>query len=449
MKNRLKKEFDSLRADSDMQEVVRGTILAFVLKIVGAALAFSFSVYVARLLGVNGAGIYFLALSITVIGSVVGRVGLDNALLRFVATHANLGEWEKVRAVHAIGIRLAVIVSSALSSIGFLAAGWISEVLFRNPELAEPLRWMSLAIVPFSMLNLQAQSLKGLRHIRDALLLQSIGVPLLAIILIWSLASEGGVGGVSWSYLTATTIVALLGVWVWRRSNGDAVGNLSSAISSYPIKELWASCRPLWGASLLNGAILPWLPLLLLGVWSTSDEVGVFGAALRMAMLVSFFLVAVISVVAPKFAVLYADDDRKTLGRVARRSALMLTIFASTLVLPMIFAGDFLMSLFGDEFVVGAKVLAILAFGQWVNAFCGPVGSLLVMSGHEQKLTNATIGAFIVQLGLCVGLIPSLGMVGAAIAATIAGIVSNVLAVFYVRRYIGIAYPTKMGGDDA
>ena len=56
------------RFDVHMREVALGASQAFVLRAMGALLAFLFNVALARLLGAAGAGLYFLAL-------VVGRKG--------------------------------------------------------------------------------------------------------------------------------------------------------------------------------------------------------------------------------------------------------------------------------------------------------------------------------------------------------------------------------------
>ena len=425
-----------------MQEVVRGTALAFVLKVLGAGLAFGFNVAVARLLGAEGAGLYFLALSVTAIGSVIGRVGLDSALLRFVAAHATQGEWGKVKGVYVLGMQIAVAASGAVTLIVFLASPWMAVALFNKPELADPLRWMSLSILPFTLLNLQAESLKGLKSIRDAMVVQGVGVPLVGLLLIVPLAQSSGVLGISLAYLTGTSVVAVLGIWAWRRT---VAGHMADSIF-FPFKELWTSCRSLFLVSVLNGAILPWTPLFLLGIWELSAEVGVFGAALRVAILVSFFLVAINNVAAPKFASLYARGEVEALGKVARRSALFLTILASPVLLTMIFAGGWVMSLYGKGFSEGGVVLAILAFGQIVNAACGPVGCLLTMSGNEKKLRNGTVITLVLQLVLCVALIPWFGIEGAAVATTAGVISNNLIAVFYVKQTIGIAYPVRFGG---
>lgn len=438
---RIKAKIIELRTDTHMREVGRGALIAFILKVGGSGLAFAFNVAVARLLGAQGSGIYFLALSITAIGSVIGQVGLDSALLRFIAIRATHDDWAGVKGVYKLGMRMALVTSGAIMTLVFIASPWIADTIFNKPELSEPLRWMSLSILPFSLLNLQAESLKGLKHIRDAMTIQSIGIPLIGLLLIFPMANMAGVLGVGITYIISTGIVAILASWIWKKT----ISKHRIVAVPFPFKDIWNSCRPLWGVSILNGAILPWMPFFLLGIWSTTEEVGIFGAALRIAMLVSFFLVAINSVVAPKFASLYSKGDIQALGQLGRHSALLLTMLAAPALLIMIFAGGWVMGLYGKAFVAGSTVLAILAFGQLVNAMCGPVGFLLTMSGHGQQLQKTTIISLIFQLLLCVALIPKFGMEGAAIAMAAGVISNNLIAVFYVRRLIGIAYPLKVG----
>ena len=89
-----------------MQEVVNGASVAFVIKVIGAGLSFGFNVLLARMLGADGAGIYFLALTVTTIATVFGRMGLDNALLRFTAANAAVGDWGAVKGIYRKGMML-------------------------------------------------------------------------------------------------------------------------------------------------------------------------------------------------------------------------------------------------------------------------------------------------------------------------------------------------------
>ena len=417
-----------------MLDVTRGVGLAFALKIFGAGLAFAFNVAIGRLLGTHGAGLFFLALSIATIGSVVGRAGLDNALLRFTAIHSIREEWGQVAGVYSLGMKLSFVASGSISLVGFLAAPWMAAVLFRKPELGEPLRWLSLSILPFSLLNLQAECLKGVRRIRDAMLIQSVGLPLIGLLLVVPFSRVAGVTGIAWAYLLATSLVAGCAVFAWRAALAARV----LSVVHFSWSDLVKSCKPLFVTALMNRAVLPWAPLLLLGIWASTDQVGIYGAASRVAMLVNFALATVNNVLVPKLAELYAKGDMQRLARTARRSALFVTLLASPLFVAVIAGNQWVMGLFGPGFREGGLVLAILALGQLISALTGSVNHILIVTGNESVVRNVMVLAASVMVLLSLLLAPLMGGAGVAIATSIATAGLNLAAAYVVWKKLGV-----------
>jgi O-antigen/teichoic acid export membrane protein len=419
--------------DSNFHEVLRGTKTAFTTKIIGSILAFSFNLALGRLLGADGAGIYFLAFSITAIGSVIGRVGLDNVLLRSIAIHAASDEWGKVRAVHVLCLRLTVVLSGVIALIGFFTADLIASNIFNNLQLADPLRWMSLSILPVSILNLHAQSLKGLKRIRDATMVQSVGVPLISLLLIWPLSQMFDLEGVSWAYLSATSLVALLAFWAWHKSNVYA----SEEAEIYPFSGVWESSKPMFIVSLSN-ILETWLPLIFLGIWVSASEVGIFGAAMRLSLLISVLLLTLSNVIAPKYAELYNQSDFLAMGQIARRSTAMMLLFVSPLFLLMLIFSEEIMSLYGPDFASGKTILMILLLGQLVNLTSGSVSTFMMMSGHERILRDIVLASVVLQLALILAFAPNFGSVGVAIALASTMAIKNLVTVYMVYRKLGI-----------
>jgi O-antigen/teichoic acid export membrane protein len=417
-----------------MLDVTRGAGLAFALKIVGASLAFAFNVAIGRLVGADGAGLFFLALSIATVGSIVGRVGLDNALLRFTAIHSIQGEWGQVAGVYSLGMKVSFVASGSIALVGLLAAPWMATVLFQKPELGEPLRWMSLSILPFSLLNLHAECLKGVRRIRDAMLVQSVGLPLIGLLLVLPFSRAAGVTGISWAYLLATCLIAGFAAFAWR----VALAKRVHSVVHFSWSDLLKSCKPLFVTALMNRAVLPWAPLFLLGIWASTDQVGIYGAASRVAMLVSFALATVNSALVPKLAELYSKGDMQRLARTARRSALFVTLLASPLFVAVIVGNHWVMGLFGSDFRQGGLVLAILALGQLINALTGSVNHILIVTGNEFVVRNVMVLAAAIMLLLCLLLAPLMGAVGVAIATATATAGLNLAAAYVVWKKLGV-----------
>ena len=93
--------------DKDVVELVQKSSGVFALRVAGAILAFALTVTMARLLGAEGTGLYYLALSIVSFAVILSRLGLDNVLLRFAAAYAEQDRWPEVLGVYRSGTWLA------------------------------------------------------------------------------------------------------------------------------------------------------------------------------------------------------------------------------------------------------------------------------------------------------------------------------------------------------
>ena len=409
------------------------TSSAFFIRLSGAFLAFLLSVSISRLLGAGGVGIYISAMAIIVIASTVAQLGLNNALLRFIATHAQEENWPLVKGVYQLGVSRSLFAGVLLAGGLFLASSVIATHFFGKPDMAAVLRVSSLAVVTHSMMNIHADCLKGLERIRFSVLVSSIIYPFVALLLVWPLVTEFGVTGAALSYVLGTGFAALLGTMIWRRLVYAYRG-----IRSFDRGTLSASARPLMLSSLINQAMLPWVPVLMLGFWSSTTETGLLGMALLVSNLLNMLLQVVASVLAARFVAKYEQGDIEGIGRLARFFALALTLVSSPILFVMIFADGWVMNFFGSDFVTGGPALAILALGQLVNILTASVSYVLMMTGHERDNRNAAIFCLLLMMGLGLFLIPAFGLIGASI--TIAGSLAtrNLLCVYFVWLRLGI-----------
>ena len=416
-----------------MREILSKGALAFLLKMAGATLAFGFHITLARLLGASGAGLYFLALTIITLVSVVSRLGTDNSVTRYVAANASEQAWGAVKGVVRQATRLTLAASILLSVTLAILADPIANMFFREPALAQPIRYMALGIVPLAWMTILACALQGLKNVADSMMIQSVLVPLSAGALVFLLIPVFGVSGAALAYVFGVTVALLYGIWRWGKST--AVHRHTAPV--FAVRELMNSSYPLLGAMLIQQLTMS-LPLLLLGVWASSSEVGLYSAANRAAMLVGLVLIAANSIIAPKMATLYRQGDMEGLGRVTRHSALLLTMMALPVILIFLLAPRWVMSLFGAEFTDAWLMLVIMALGQLVNVMTGSVGFLLMMTGRERSYLSANLVALAICLVLSLALIPWLGGIGAAMAAAASLAIVNLLRVRFVWRDIGI-----------
>ncbi|PWW81204.1 hypothetical protein CR164_11735 [Prosthecochloris marina] len=421
------------RLDEHMLEVINGAAVALVLKVLGAGLTFLFNLVLARALGAEGAGLYFLALTVTTIATVFGRMGLDNTLLRFTAASASVNDWSAVKSVYMKGMKLALIASFLSAVMVFVFAPVLTDKVFQKPELIVPMRWMSLAVVPMTFVILHAQVLKGLKRIRDSFIVFGVGVPAISLTALLLLGGRYGVKGAVWAYASGAIIAGLSGVILWY----VATPQLRKVSTSLRTNDLLKSSMPLFWVASLN-TMINWMATFALGVWGTKEEVGLFSMASRTAMLTSLILTSVNSISAPKFAELYKKKDMTALGATARNTAKLMTLISSPLLFLFLIAPQWVMGLFGGEFRKGGILLSILAIGQFVNVATGSVGNLLMMSGNEKLMRNNVALVAVMSILLSVVLVPIYGSLGAVIATAVCLSLQNLIAAYMVKSSLGI-----------
>jgi O-antigen/teichoic acid export membrane protein len=328
---------------------------------------------------------------------------------------------------------LSLLAAASVTVLIVLAAPWLAGGLFGKPELATPLRWMALTILPQTQMQLHAQMLRGLERIALAQLVRNVDVPLLTMIFVAILGGAYGATGAVWSFTLANVVAGLGASWMWRR----AAGRVDRSADALGHRELLRSGIPILQSNLLD-MLLKGAATLLLGAFSSSHSVAIFAVAFRTAMLTRFALMAADSISAPRFAALHSTADRGALATTSRRSALLITLAASPVLLFFVAFPGWTMGIFGEAFRTGGTVLLILACGQFIAVLCGSVGYLLMMSGNERRLRNNMLVAGVFSLVLNLILIPRLGATGAALSVALAITLRSLLGSLQVYRSLGI-----------
>jgi O-antigen/teichoic acid export membrane protein len=424
--------------DDNIRDVILTGSIAFVLRVTGAGLSFSVNIILARLLGAEGAGTYYLALTVTSIASIIGRVGLDNTLMRFGSTFASQGEWGKVQSTHRRGLTISIIVSVAAAA----GISWGSELfavrVFETSALTQPLRIMAWSIPAVALISLYTHLLKGIDEVKRAMLLQGFGVPFLSIPLLLIFLREYGVVGAAAIYLTSAICVVGVGAYFWYTCTPKVEKTQEAETRRYiSYRVLLQSSLPLLVVTSMN-KVIRWTDTILLGMWESASTVGIYEIAIKTSMLTNFVLLAVNSVAAPKFASLYAHGESQELESLLQKVTLLVTLLVAPIVVVFVWVPENILTIFGTQFSTGSAVLTILVLGQFVNVATGSVMYVLMMTGHERIARNVTGLGAAANLLFNLILVPMYGMYGAAVATSLSIVLMNLTAVYAVYRTLSI-----------
>ncbi len=420
------------RLDGHMLDVVKGASQSFAVRILATALGFSVSILVARLLGVEGAGVYFFALSVVAIATSFGKLGFDFTSVRFIAAFASNNDWGAIRGIYSFVNNAALIGSLTVGIIICAFALLIPELGSDKRELTVPLILVGICVVPLSLLTIQANALRGLKKIPESEWFKTGFIPFITLILLVPFTNWWGINGAVASYVLATFIVLLFVAYFWAFCMRGHLEEPKPVLRS----EVFASSWPSLGVTIAAITITQ-APFIFLGFWGNNQDLGLYGAANRLSALLLFPLMAAISILAPKFSMLFHNNDIDTLENMAQRSSILLTVMGLPLVLTVYFCSGWILSFFGEEFVLGVSVLHILLIGTLFNMATGAVGELLMMSGNEFLARTAHVVGALIVMASCAVLIPLYGSIGAAWAVNFGVIIQNILMIIMVKRSLG------------
>lgn len=405
------------------------------------AAKFSFNLILARFTGPLGTGIFYSAFSITVFGAVLGRVGQDRSLLRYVSSLIAQGRSGAARSAVKRGLLLTIGCSAATALVVVMSSKEIARYLGQEADLADVVRVLGVAIVPLALLTVVASLLRALRRIWSSQLVLSVLWPTLTCLGLLLVGASASHQQVAWIQLSSLAVTATVGfIWLAHAFNRHV-----GPAERFPVQLLLSSGREMCVITLFNTA-LQWLPILILGLFATSAEVGVFAMASRIAVLAAFAVTAVNWIVAPLVASAHGTGNTAAVERTAQRATVLCMAFGLPIVAAFFIVPQYVMGLFGEAFVDGGTTLQILALGYAASIVAGPVGIVLTMTGHERALRSNVTTAFVVTLVAGLALIPSLGSMGAAVAVTLGMMVQNLLGALCVWNTLRIrTIPISLG----
>lgn len=410
-------------------------ISAFSTQAAGIGFSFLFNVMLARLLGSNDTGIYFLALTILSICATIARLGLDNAILRFAAVAQNQGQQTALSALHRKSVGLVVVTGVCVMFFAWYITPYLPIGRGLERGLQDVLPIMLLAIVPTALILLQGEFFKAVGKTSTAIFVQAVLLPMFLVlgVLYHLLQGKATFHNIVLLYTISATISALLAILIWCMAKPRPW----KKPGYFDMRLLLRTSVPLLWVALMS-MLMSWTDILVLGVWTDSSMVGIYGIASRIAALTAVVLMVGNAIVAPRFAALYSADRHDELQRLAQRSAGWTLLVSSPIILLMLFFPEFLLQLFGSDFVEGATILRILALGQIVNVAMGSVGYLLMMTGNQQLMRNNIVASALLNLIGNLLLVPAFGVCGAAVSTAFALAFMNIVSFLMVNKKLRI-----------
>lgn len=396
--------------------VRRGFVATSVLGLAirGAEVAAKFALYMlaGRTLSVGQSGWLFLGMSLGMLASTVARMGVEKALSRVVAAELALGQGRSAARAITRG-SLAVLGAGLLIGAATFFTAPISATSVFHHEQAEPaLRSLALLIPAMSVAVTLGYVLVGLHRalLSQATLNLSWPIGMLAALLLGADSAAELLVVMAATQLFSVA-VALAAIFIDRAQLREDQPLPEDASR---LTGLFATAWPLYAVELVQVSIQS-LPTLALGVFAEPRAVSIYSIAQRAATLISAVLLSLTTLATPRFAALHRVRDWAELGSVNRRTQAAGLIVGGGICLVMGVGARPLLGLIGSTYAEGALILAIMLCGQFFASLYAAQDGFLAMTGHGNALRALNLAQFAVMLLLGLLLVPSHGILGAAI----------------------------------
>jgi O-antigen/teichoic acid export membrane protein len=418
--------------DRSIARRVAGT--AFLIRVASAALIYLSQIMLARWMGTFEFGVYVFVWALVLLLGDLSDFGLSSAAQRFVPEYARRKAHDLLRGFISSSRWFALASAIVIAAIGVLAVKLLEP--FIAGYLVLPLS-IACATLPFyTVMQVQDGIARSYNWIHLALLPPYVMRHLVILVLVLAAYLVGLPATATTAVIAVTIAFALTVATQTIILNRKIARTVEAGPKAREIKTWLSISLPIL---MVEGfyLMLTNTDILLLQHFQTPEDVAVYYAAAKTLTLIAFVHFAVSAAVAHRFSEYHVAADRiRLMGILA--DSIRWTFWASlaaTVVILM--AGKFLLLLFGAQFSDGYPLMFILAIGLMARAAIGPAERLLSMVGQQRACAAVYATAFILNLVLCIVLIPRLGVPGAAISTTTALVIESTLLFAVTKRRLG------------
>jgi len=419
--------------EASVTKRLAGTI--FVIRVISAAIAYLAQILLARWMSGSDYGIYvYVCTWVLLIGSTMD-FGIAASAQKIIPEYRTSGDHALLRGFLS-GSRWMTLAASSVAAL--LLAGLVRLLSpWIDADTIMPLYIGCLTLPPFVVANTQ----DGISRAHDWMQLGLMPQFIVRQGLIIALTAGALALGL---HLGATVAMAASAAAVYIAAIGQMIvlnrrlaAHVGPGEKAYDIRGWLAIALPILLVESFY-MLLSYTDVLMLQQFRPSEEVGVYFAVVKTLALVSFVHYAMSATTAHRFAEYNALGDKDRLSAYVAH-AINWTFWPSLLATIALLAfGEPLLWLFGRNFVAGYDIMLVAAIGLVVRSAIGPVERLLNMLGHQHICATAYAVAFLMNVGLCVALVPRYGGIGAAASASLSLTFETILLFYVVRSRLGL-----------
>ncbi len=408
-----------------------GTSVA--IKVTATILAFILNISLARILGVSDFGLYSYTISVLLILALIGTLGLDKSAIKYLPCYLESNEHNKYINFKSYAYKYLLTTSLTISTLLLIYNSTLEGIYYESAYF-----WCALLLPLVCLTSLQSATLRAHNKLGLAQIPQDIFRPLFIIFVITSTYYIFRLD-ITFTFALCALFVAQIfqnGIYYFSVNRIENECNMLFE-QKYLEKSWFISAASITAISATN-FILYQSDIILINLLIGNYETGLYSSAVKLTLLIGFFLGAIELVAAPLIARYSNENNHQELQKLTKRFSIYIAAGSIPICLLFIIAPELILQIFGAEYRAAANVLIVLSIAKLIHALSGVAGYLLIMSGLDKYLLKIQIANSILNITLNIILLPLIGIIGAAISTLICTILQSACTIYFCIKKTGI-----------
>lgn len=410
-------------------------LMIFIIQGISAVLGFAVQFILARNISVEAYGQFSILFNAITIFTLIISFGSSNYILRYISIyneHKNRCKVELQTALLFILVNWAVFSILAISAYHLFIA---DTLLSLSPGIVFlSALWLLFATLGQLFQNFDRALGYAIRSMFPNSVFKSIFILGGLSLFIWLLTIPLRLIDIIGIYVLAFVLVALIFL-IYERSYIKLGQFFRRSIIRY---RLFFRNSYQYFINTICQSLLKNLDVILIGLFLTSYDAGIYGAANRINIVIIFGLASLNILYSPQVAKLFKQNKIKELNESLKTPNWTIFIFSLLFFLIIALFGKHILQLFGESYIQGYWVLLFLSLRNFIEAFFGITGSVLNMSGNQKYFNKILYVILAVYILLSPFAIKLWGIEGLAFFTAIIALGKNFVQWRFIYFKLGI-----------
>lgn len=404
-------------------KVVRNTFFLSVSQGLARAIGLFYTIFLARALGVESFGIYIFALAFLYNFIPVADFGIERVVLRDIPR-------APAKASFYLARLLPLRFLLWLGAYFFLLV--LGLILGRSSQEIFYLAVLALSLLPYSLTYLLASFQNARERMEHTALANVATIALTAIIGVGFVVAKLSLIWIFFAYVLGNLLVAIFFL--------ARAGSWQLVLGWVPDTRFWKEVLSqswVFAVLVILSVLNLRLSVVILGILGGAVATGLYGSAFRFIEAIILLPQALALALFPLSARLFVANPEK-LKFFYKRGLGILLLLSLPFALLLIFFPELIINLvYGLDYLKAASVLPILGLAMILFFLNALPGNIILNSPKVNYFLPVVFFYFVIELVLCLILIPRYSIIGAAwavVGSELVGLVINNLFVWRILR---------------